>query len=82
MSAEEERAARKLRAEARRVRMTIEVVPFGRPKPPPYADSTVDERIAAAVRLIDHHQALRGGYTTLPRSEWPGETFVIGRARA
>ncbi len=56
--------------------MTVEVVPLGERKPSPYADSTEDERLAAAVRLIEHHQALRGGDSTLPRSEWPGETFV------
>jgi hypothetical protein len=61
--------------------MTIEVVPLGQRKPSPYADSTADERLAAAVRLIEHHQALRGGYATVPRSEWPGETFVAGGER-
>jgi hypothetical protein len=55
--------------------MTIEVVTLGQPKGSPYADSTPDERLAAAARLIDHHQTLRGGYSALPRSEWPGETF-------
>jgi hypothetical protein len=59
--------------------MTVEIVPLGQRKSPPYADSTPEERLAAAVRLIEHHQALRGGYSTLPRSEWPGETFVAGR---
>ena len=59
--------------------MTIDVVPLGQPKPAPYADSTPEERIAAAVRLIEHHQALRGGGSTPPpRAEWPGETFVTG----
>ncbi len=58
--------------------MTVEVVPLGRLKPSPYADSTPEERLAAAVRLIEHHQALRGGYSTAPRSEWPGETYVAG----
>jgi hypothetical protein len=69
---------RKARAAARRARMTVEVVAIGERKPSPYADSTPDERLAAAVRLIEHHQALRGGYSTLPCSEWPGETFVAG----
>jgi hypothetical protein len=55
--------------------MTVEVVPFGNRKPSPYADSTPEERIAAAVRLISHHQAIRGGFSTLPRSQWPGEKF-------
>jgi len=59
--------------------MTVEVVPPGTPKHSPYADSTPDERLAAAVRLIAHHQALRGAQPTLPRSEWPGEAFVIGK---
>jgi hypothetical protein len=58
--------------------MTVEVVQLGQRKPSPYADSTPEERLAAAVRLIEHHQALRGGYSPLPRSEWPGETFVAG----
>jgi hypothetical protein len=66
---------RNVRAAARRARMTIEVVTLGQPKGSPYADSTVDERLAAAVRLIDHHQMLRGGYSVRPRAEWPGETF-------
>jgi hypothetical protein len=55
--------------------MTLEVVRLGQKKGSPYADSTPDERLAAAVRLIDYHQALRGGYSALPRSAWPGETF-------
>jgi hypothetical protein len=58
--------------------MTVEVVPLGKPKPSPYADSTPEERLAAAVRLIEHQQALRGSLPKLPRSEWPGETFIIG----
>jgi hypothetical protein len=61
--------------------MTVEVVPLGQRKPSPYAESTPEERLAAAVRLIEYHQALRGGYSTLPRSEWPGETFKAGRQR-
>jgi hypothetical protein len=56
--------------------MTIEVVALGARKPSPYADSTPDERLAAAVRLIEHHQALRGRRSRPPRSAWPGETFV------
>jgi hypothetical protein len=40
--------------------MTVEIVSLGQPKPPPYANSTAEERLAAAVRLIAHHQALRG----------------------
>jgi hypothetical protein len=67
--------ARKARATSRRARMTVEVVTLGQPKGSPYADSTPEERLAAAIRLIEHHQALRGGYSALPRSEWPGETF-------
>jgi hypothetical protein len=55
--------------------MTVELVPFGTRKPSPYADSTLEERIAAAVRLIWYRQALRGGFSTLPRSQWPGEKF-------
>jgi len=70
-------AERKLRAAARAAGMTIEFVPLGEPKPPPYADATPEERLAAAVRLIEHHQAIRGGFTRIPRSEWPGETFRI-----
>ena len=71
-----EAQARKDRAAARARRMTVEVVPLGQRKPSPYADSTPDERLAAAVRLIDYHQALRGGYSTLPRAAWPGETVT------
>jgi hypothetical protein len=59
--------------------MTVEIVHLGDPKPSPYAESTADERLAAAVRLIEHHEALRGGRVTLPRSEWPGEVFVTRR---
>jgi hypothetical protein len=58
--------------------MTVEVVTLGQRKPSPYADSTPDERLAAAVRLIEYHQALRGGYSRLPRLAWPGEVFVAG----
>jgi hypothetical protein len=67
--------ARKLRAASRRARMTLEVVALGQPKGSPYAGSTPEQRLAAAVRLMDHHQMLRGGYSALPRSAWPGETF-------
>jgi hypothetical protein len=70
--------ARKVRAASRRARMTVEVVALGQRKESPYADMAPEERLAAAVRLIEHHQALRGGYSTLPRSAWPGETFVAG----
>lgn len=70
--------ARKARAAARRLRMTVEVVALGQRKPSPYADSSPEERLAAAVRLMEHHEALRGGRPTLPRSAWPGETFVVG----
>lgn len=76
MNSEEKRADRHLRAAARRASMTVEVVAPGQRKPSPYAESTPQERLAAAVRLIEHHQALRGGYSTLPRSDWPGETVV------
>jgi hypothetical protein len=55
--------------------MTVEVVTLGQRKGSPYADSTPEQRLAAAVRLIEHHQALRGGSSTLPRSAWPGETY-------
>jgi hypothetical protein len=61
--------------------MTVEVVPLGTPKPPPYANSSADERLAAATQLIEYHQALRGRGLTPPRSEWPGETFVISAER-
>jgi hypothetical protein len=81
MDAEEQRAARRARAEARRAVMTVEVVPLGTPKAPPYADSSADERLAAATQLIEYHQALRGRRSALPRSEWPGETFVISANR-
>ena len=67
--------ARRVRAAARRARMTVEVVVLGQRKGSPYGDSTPEQRVAAAVRLIEHHQALRGGYSTLPRSEWPGEVY-------
>lgn len=72
--------ARKQRAAARQARMTVEVVALGERKPSPYADSSPDDRLAAAVRLIEHHQALRGVFSTVPRSAWPGETFVAGEA--
>jgi len=75
---DDERLGRKVRAAARHERMTLEVVALGERKPSPYADSTPDERLAAAVRLIEHHQALRGARPMPPRSEWPGETFVCG----
>lgn len=58
--------------------MTVEFVVLGQAKPSPYADSTAEERLAAAVRLIEHHQALRGAHSVLSRSAWPGETFVAG----
>ena len=58
--------------------MSGQLIAPGTPKDPPYANSTVDERIAAAVRLIGYHEELRGGRSELPRSEWPGETFSTG----
>jgi hypothetical protein len=67
--------ARRARAASRRARMTVEVVTLGQPKGSPYADLTPEERLAAAVRLIEHHQALRGESSPVPRSAWPGETF-------
>jgi hypothetical protein len=70
--------ARKARAASRRTRMTVEVVTLGHPKGSPYADSTAEQRLAAATRLIDHHQTLRGGHSTVPRSEWPGEKYSQG----
>jgi hypothetical protein len=65
--------ARKARAASRNARMTIEFVTLGQPKGSPYANSTPEQRLAAAVRLIEHHHALRGGSSPLPRSAWPGE---------
>jgi len=55
--------------------MTIEAVALGQRKPSPYANSSPEERIAAAVRLMGYHQALRGAGPRVPRSEWSGETF-------
>lgn len=78
---EEKRVAREARAAARRATMTVEVVAVGQTKPSPYANSSPEERLAAAVRLIQHHQALRGAQAQVPRSEWPGETFVHGGDR-
>jgi hypothetical protein len=52
--AEARNAERKLRAAARAGRMTVEVVALGDFKPSPYASSTPEERLAAAVRLIEH----------------------------
>lgn len=69
------KAAREARAAARRAHMTIEAVALGQRKPPPYANSSPAERIAAAVRLMEYHQAIRGTGPRIPRSEWPGETF-------
>ncbi|MEO7034449.1 MAG: hypothetical protein ABI548_11150 [Polyangiaceae bacterium] len=60
--------------------MTVEVVALGERKPSPFAERTPDDRLAAAVRLIEHHQALRGGFSTVPRCAWPGEIFVVGEA--
>ncbi|MCL2824231.1 MAG: hypothetical protein FWD57_09590 [Polyangiaceae bacterium] len=81
MSPDEERAAREARSAQRRKRMTVEMVTLGQRKPGPYADSTPEERISAAVHLIEHHRDLCGRYSTLPRSAWPGETFVAGAER-
>jgi hypothetical protein len=78
VSTEEERVARRARAAARRVSMTVEAVSLGQPKPSPYASYSPEERLAAAVRLIEYHQALRGEHSSVPRAEWPGETFVSG----
>jgi hypothetical protein len=77
VDANEKRAARRSRAEKRRVNMTVEVSALGQPKPPPYARHSPTERLAAATQLIAYHQAIRGAGTPLERSEWPGETFVI-----
>lgn len=72
-------AALKERAEARRGKVTVEVVKLGEPKAPPYADASPEERLEAAVRLMNYHVALRGGVEVVrPRSEWPGETFKCG----
>ena len=71
-------AERMLRAAARAGRMTIEVVALGDFKPSSYEFSTPEERLAAAVRLIEHHQALRGGFSKIPRSAWPGEVVIAG----
>lgn len=79
--ADTRKAERKLRAAARSARMTVEVVALGQRKPPVYAESTPEERLAAATRLIEHHQALRGGFSTLPRSEWPGEVVIADGER-
>ena len=76
--AEARNAERKLRAAARAGRMTVEVVALGDFKQSPYASSTPEERLAAAVRLIEHHQALRGGFSKIPRSAWPGEVVIAG----
>jgi hypothetical protein len=65
--------ARQDRAAAQAALMTAEVVALGQAKAIAYADTTPDERLAAAVRLIDYHRALRGGYSALPRAAWPGE---------
>ena len=54
---EARKAERKLRAAARAQRMTIDIVALGQHKPSPYASATPEERLAAAVRLIEHHQA-------------------------
>ncbi|HEU5073216.1 MAG TPA: hypothetical protein VFU02_03570, partial [Polyangiaceae bacterium] len=67
MTFDNERFGRKVRAAARRERMTLEVVALGERKSSPYADSSPDERLAAAVRLIEHHQALRGARSRPPR---------------
>jgi len=58
--------------------MTVEVAVLGAPEPPPYQHRSPDERLAAAVRLIEHHQALRGGWLKVPRSAWPGEVIRAG----
>jgi hypothetical protein len=76
--AEARNAERKLRAAARAERMTIEVVALGDLKPSSYESSTPEERLAAAVRLIEHHQALRGGFPKIPRSAWPGQVVIAG----
>jgi hypothetical protein len=76
--AEARNAERKLRAAARAGRMTVEVVALGDFKPSPYEFSTPEERLAAAVRLIEYHQALRGGFSNIPRSAWPGEVVRAG----
>ena len=73
-SAPETRTAeRKLRAAARAERMTVEVVARGHLKPSPYESSSPEERLAA-VRLIEYHQPLRGGFSKIPLSGWPGES--------
>ena len=71
--AEARNAERKLRAAARAGRMTVEVVALGDFKPSPYASSTPEERLAAAVRLIDYHQALRGGFSKFRARSGPAK---------
>lgn len=84
MADDQERGARAARANARRLHMTVEVVNLGQPKLSPYANSSPEERLEAATRLMEQHAALRGTAPILPRSavprsEWPGEAFVCGR---
>jgi hypothetical protein len=76
--AESRNAERKQRAAARAARMTVEIVALGDSKPSPYASSMPEERLAAAVQLIEHHQALRGGFSKIPRSAWPGVVVRAG----
>lgn len=61
--------------------MTVEIVALGQPEPSSYAESTPEERLAAAVRLIEYHESLRGPRPALPRADWPGTTFVSGEER-
>lgn len=78
MTRDDDAGERRARADARRAQMTVEVARLGDPKASPYAHSSPEERIAAAVRLMAHHAALRGAPPRLPRSEWPGEKFTCG----
>jgi hypothetical protein len=76
--AEVRNAERKLRAAAWAGRMTVEVVARGDSKPSPYEFITPEERLAAAVRLIEDHQALRGGFSRIARRAWPREVVIAG----
>lgn len=76
---EEGRAAR---AAQRRATWNGGVVRSGAPKPPLYAEDTLEERIAGVWRLTRRLWLLAGGsLEEIPRHELPGEVFELHAER-
>lgn len=72
---------RRARARARRNNFPGSVVEAGEEKPPLYLDLSLIERIAQLTALNARNAALSGCVpSNIPRSQWPGEIFQIGKS--